>query len=33
MADQIRIRITMPTAPDNHEAHDYAECISKRLPR
>ena len=23
----------MPTAPDNHEAHDYAERIRERLPR
>jgi hypothetical protein len=23
----------MPTAPDNHDAHDYAECIRERLPR
>ena len=23
----------MPTAPDNHDAHDYAERIRKRLPR
>ena len=23
----------MPTAPDNHDAHDYAERIRERLPR
>ncbi len=23
----------MPTAPDNHDAHDYAERIRDRLPR
>ena len=23
----------MPTAPDNHDAHDYAEHIRERLPR
>ena len=23
----------MPTAPDNHEAHHYAERIRERLPR
>jgi hypothetical protein len=23
----------MPSAPDNHDAHDYAERIRKRLPR
>ena len=23
----------MPSAPDNHEAHDYAERIRERLPR
>lgn len=23
----------MPTALENHEAHDYAECIRERLPR
>ncbi|MCA1963223.1 MAG: helix-turn-helix transcriptional regulator [Prosthecobacter sp.] len=23
----------MPNAPDNHEAHDYAELIRERLPR
>lgn len=23
----------MPIAPDNHEAHDYAERIRERLPR
>ncbi len=23
----------MPTAPDNHDAHDYAERIRARLPR
>ena len=23
----------MPTAPDNHEAHDYAERIRERWPR
>lgn len=23
----------MPAAPDNHEAHDYAERIRERLPR
>lgn len=23
----------MPNAPDNHEAHDYAEHIRERLPR
>ena len=23
----------MPTAPDNHPAHDYAERIRERLPR
>lgn len=23
----------MPTAPDNHDAHNYAECIGERLPR
>ena len=23
----------MPNAPDNHEAHDYAERIRERLPR
>ena len=23
----------MPTAPDNHDAHNYAECIRERLPR
>ena len=23
----------MPTAPDSHEAHDYAERIRERLPR
>ena len=23
----------MPTAPDNHDAHDYAERISERLRR
>ncbi|WP_395719742.1 helix-turn-helix domain-containing protein [Prosthecobacter sp.] len=23
----------MPTAPENHDAHDYAECIRDRLPR
>jgi hypothetical protein len=22
-----------PTAPDSHEAHDYAERIRERLPR
>jgi hypothetical protein len=21
----------MPTAPDNHDAHDYAECIRERF--
>jgi ribosome-binding protein aMBF1 (putative translation factor) len=25
--------IIMPTAPDNHDAHDYAERIRERLPR
>ena len=24
---------TMPSAPDNHDAHDYAERIRERLPR
>jgi hypothetical protein len=23
----------MPSAPDNHDAHDYAERIRERLPR
>ena len=23
----------MPAAPDNHDAHDYAERIRERLPR
>jgi predicted transcriptional regulator len=23
----------MPTAPDNHDAHDYGERIRERLPR
>ena len=23
----------MPSSPDNHEAHDYAERIRERLPR
>ncbi len=23
----------MPTAPDNHDAYDYAERIRERLPR
>jgi hypothetical protein len=23
----------MPTPPDNHDAHDYAERIRERLPR
>jgi hypothetical protein len=23
----------MPAAPDNHDAHDYAEHIRERLPR
>jgi hypothetical protein len=23
----------MPSAPDNHDAHDYAERIRDRLPR
>jgi hypothetical protein len=23
----------MPTAPDNHDAHDYAERIRERLPQ
>jgi transcriptional regulator with XRE-family HTH domain len=23
----------MPNAPDNHDAHDYAERIRERLPR
>ena len=23
----------MPTVPDNHDAHDYAERIRERLPR
>jgi hypothetical protein len=23
----------MPTAPDNHDAHDHAERIRERLPR
>ena len=23
----------MPATPDNHDAHDYAERIRKRLPR
>ncbi len=23
----------MPTAPNNHDAHDYAERIRERLPR
>lgn len=23
----------MPSAPDNHDAHDYAKCIRERLPR
>ena len=23
----------MPSAPDNHQAHDYAERIRERLPR
>jgi len=23
----------MPTAPDDHDAHDYAERIRERLPR
>jgi DNA-binding XRE family transcriptional regulator len=23
----------MPTAPDNHDAHEYAERIRERLPR
>ena len=23
----------MPNAPDNHEAHDYAERIRERVPR
>jgi hypothetical protein len=23
----------MPTAPENHDAHDYAECIRERLRR
>ena len=23
----------MPSAPDNHDAHDYAERLRERLPR
>ncbi|WP_397379434.1 hypothetical protein [Prosthecobacter sp.] len=26
-------RVPIPTAPDNHAAHDYAERIRERLPR
>jgi len=25
--------VPMPSAPDNHDAHDYAERFRERLPR